>query len=290
MPTAAANGITLEYEIFGDHSDPAVLLIMGFTGQLTLWDADFCAALADAGHYVIRYDNRDVGLSTWLDDAGAPTLAELGSGAAEAPYSIADMADDAAGLLDALGIARAHIVGASMGGMIAQAFAIDHPERTLTLTSIMSTTGDPSVGQPHPEALGALLLAPPTSRDEAMDQGVVTWKAIGSPGYPFDEAQVRQRSAEAFERAFHPAGHVRQMAAIVTQPDRTPALASVSAPTLVIHGEDDPLVDPSGGRAAADAIPGATLLLVPGMGHDMPPALADRFVAELTAHFATAEP
>jgi pimeloyl-ACP methyl ester carboxylesterase len=123
-----------------------------------------------------------------------------------------------------------------------------------------------------------------------MDQGVVTWKAIGSPGYPFDEAQVRQRSAEAFERAFHPAGHVRQMAAIVTQPDRTPALASVSAPTLVIHGEDDPLVDPSGGRAAADAIPGATLLLVPGMGHDMPPALADRFVAELTAHFATAEP
>jgi len=290
MPTAAANGITLEYETFGDHGDPAVLLIMGFTGQLTLWDADFCAALADTGHFVIRYDNRDVGLSTWLDDAGTPTLAELGSGAAEAPYSIADMADDAAGLLDALGIARAHIVGASMGGMIAQAFAIDHPEPTLTLTSIMSTTGDPSVGQPHPEALGALLQAPPASRDEAMDQGAVTWRAIGSPGYPFDEAQVRQRSAEAFDRAFHPAGHVRQMAAIVTQPDRTPALASVSVPTLVIHGEDDPLVDPSGGRATADAIPGATLLLVPGMGHDMPPALADRFVAELTAHFATAEP
>jgi pimeloyl-ACP methyl ester carboxylesterase len=290
MPTAAANGMTLEYETFGDHSDPAVLLIMGFTGQLTLWDADFCAALADTGYFVIRYDNRDVGLSTWLDDAGAPTLAELGSGTAEAPYSIADMADDAAGLLDALGLARAHIVGASMGGMIAQAFAIGHPERTLTLTSIMSTTGDPSVGQPHPEALGALLQAPPTSRDEAMDQGAVTWKAIGSPGYPFDEAQVRQRSAEAFDRAFHPAGHVRQMAAIVTQPDRTPALASVSIQTLVIHGEDDPLVDPSGGRATADAIPGATLLLVPGMGHDMPPGLADRFVAELTAHFATAEP
>jgi len=286
MPTATANGITIEYETFGDPAAPPVLLIMGFAGQLTLWDPGFCADLADAGFYVIRYDNRDVGLSTWLDDTGEPDLLALLGGDASAPYSIADMAADAAGLLDALGLDAAHIVGVSMGGMIAQAFAIDHPARVRTLTSIMSSTGDPMVGQPDPDALAALVPAPPTSRQEAMDQGVVMWRTIGSPGFPFDEAMVRERAGAAYDRAFHPAGNSRQFAAIATQPDRTARLAAVTAPTLVIHGEADPLVDPSGGRATAAAIPGARLHLVPGMGHDMPQELSDPFVAELAAHFA----
>ncbi len=286
MPAASANGITIEYETFGDQADPPVLLIMGFGGQLTLWDPGFCAALAASGLYVIRYDNRDVGLSTWFDAAGEPELVQLLSGTATAPYSLGDMAADAAGLLDALGIPSAHIVGVSMGGMIAQTFALEFPGRTRTLTSIMSTTGDPTVGQPRPEALAALVPVPPISREEAMDQGAVMWRTIGSPGFPFDEPAVRERAGAAYDRAFHPAGNTRQLAAIVTQPDRTPALASVTAPTLVVHGEDDPLVDPSGGRATAAAVPGARLLLVPGMGHDLPPELTDRFVDELVAHVA----
>jgi pimeloyl-ACP methyl ester carboxylesterase len=286
MPAASANGITIEYETFGDTGAPPVLLIMGFSGQLTLWDPDFCADLAGAGFYVIRYDNRDVGLSTWFDDAGEPDLFELLAGTATAPYSIADMAADAAGLLDALGLASAHIVGVSMGGMIAQAFAIAYPARVRTLTSIMSTTGDPTVGQPDPDALTALVPAPPASREEAMDQGAVMWRTIGSPGFPFDEAMVRERAGAAYDRAFHPAGNSRQFAAIATQPDRTAALAAVTVPTLVIHGEADPLVNPSGGRATAAAIPGARLRLVPGMGHDMPEELSGEFVTELAAHFA----
>jgi len=286
MPAASAHGITIEYETIGDPGSPPVLLIMGFGCQLTMWDPVFCTTLADAGYYVIRYDNRDVGLSTWFDQAGQPNVVEILGGTATAPYSIADMAADAAGLLDALGLTSAHIVGVSMGGMIAQTFALDFPERTRTLTSIMSTTGDPTVGQPDAEALAALVPPPPTSRDEAMDQGAATWKVIGSPGFPFDEAAVRERAGALYDRAFHPAGNSRQLAAIITQPDRTAALASVIAPTLVIHGDADPLVNPSGGKATAAAIPNARLLLVPGMGHDMPPALTGEFVDELTSLFA----
>lgn len=286
MPPANANGITIEYETFGDPGAPPVLLIMGLGAQLTMWDEPFCKALVDAGLFVIRYDNRDVGRSTWFDEAGEPTLAELLGGTATPAYSMADLAADAAGLLDALGIESAHIVGASMGGMIAQTFAIAYPERTRTLVSIMSTTGDPSVGQPHPEALAALTAPVPTTRDEVMDQSVETWRIIGSPGFDFDEQGVRDRAGEAFDRAFHPAGTARQLAAIIFQPDRTPALAGVAVPALVIHGAADPLVDPSGGRATAEAIPGARLKLVPGMGHDLPPELTDEIVGELTKLFA----
>jgi pimeloyl-ACP methyl ester carboxylesterase len=288
MPAATTNGITIEYETFGDPADPPVLLIMGFGCQLTLWDEGFCRALAERGHYVVRYDNRDVGLSTWFDEAGEPGLLDLLSGTAAALYSLVDMADDGAGLLGALGCGPAHVVGVSMGGMIAQTFALEHPRRLRTLTSIMSTTGDPTVGQASPEALEALVPVPPVSREEAMDQGVAMWKTIGSPGFPFDEDAVRERAGGFYDRAFHPAGNTRQLAAIVTQPDRTAALGAVSAPTLVIHGADDPLVAVSGGEATAAAVPGARLLVVPGMGHDMPEALADRFVDELAAHFARA--
>ena len=285
MPAATANGITIEYETFGDPSSPPVLLIMGLGGQLTAWDPAFCNALADAGFYVIRYDNRDVGRSTWLDDAGAPDLAELLTGTATAAYSMSDMAADAAGLLDALGLASAHIVGASMGGMIAQTFAIAYPQRTLTLVSIMSTTGDTTVGQPSPEALAALTAPPPTTRDVVMEQAVKAWRLIGSPGFPFDEEAVRERAAADYDRGFHPSGTARQLAAIIFQPDRASALAGVGVPALVIHGEADPLVDPSGGKATAAAIPGARLKLIPGMGHDLPPELFGELVTELTGHF-----
>ena len=286
MTSATANGISIEYETFGDPGAPPVLLIMGLGCQLTAWDPDFCRALAAAGFFVIRYDNRDVGLSTWFDDAGDPDVGALLAGTASSPYAIADLAADAAGLLDALGITSAHIVGVSMGGMIAQTFAIDFPERTRTLVSIMSTTGDPTVGQPHPDALATLMVPPATSREEAIEQSVATWRVIGSTGFPFDEDRVREQAATDYERGFHPAGTARQLAAIVTQPDRTKELSVLDVPALVIHGEADTLVDPSGGQATAAAIPGATLNLVPGMGHDLPPERTDHLVAELAAHFS----
>jgi pimeloyl-ACP methyl ester carboxylesterase len=242
---------------------------------MTLWDSAFCAGLADAGFYVIRFDNRDVGLSTWFDGSDPTTLA----------YSLSDMAADAAGLLDALGIDSAHIVGASMGGMIAQTFAITYPGRTRTLTSIMSTTGDPDVGQPRPEALQALLAPPPTSRDEAVEMGVTLWKIIGSPGFPPREDEIRERTGAAYDRAFHPQGTARQVQAIMAQPDRTKDLGSLRMPTLVIHGADDPLVVPSGGKATAAAVPDATLKVIPGMGHSLPPELFDELIADLNKHF-----
>ena len=277
MTAISANGITIEYETFGDPGSPPVLLIMGFGAQLTMWDSRFCQALADAGYFVIRYDNRDVGLSTTFEDA------------TESPaYTLSDMAADGAGLLDALGIVTAHIVGASMGGMIAQTFAIEHPERTRTLVSIMSTTGNQTVGQPMPDALAALLAPPPTSRDGAIEAGLKAWRVIGSPGYTFDEDAVRERAGASYDRSFNPEGAARQLAAIMSQPDRTAALGKVKVPTLVIHGEADPLVTPSGGEATAAAIPGAKLKMVPGMGHDLPPDLQDEFVRDMSALFQKA--
>ncbi len=250
---------------------------MGLGAQLIAWDDEFVEGLARRGFYVIRYDNRDVGRSTWFDEAGVPDIAAIVDGEEPRPvYLLTDMADDAAGLLDALGIPSAHVLGASMGGMIAQSFAIQYPERVRTLVSVMSTTGDPSVGQPHPEVLGSLLAAPPTDRAAAIDQSAKMWSVIGSTGFPFHEERIRANAAAAYDRAFHPEGTARQMVAIVASPDRTPGLAKVSAPTLVIHGESDPLVDPSGGRATAEAIPGASLWTIPGMGHDLPPSSSKR--------------
>jgi pimeloyl-ACP methyl ester carboxylesterase len=283
---AKSNGIDIEYDIHGEETDPPLLLIMGLSAQMTMWRDDFVRELAQRGFRVIRFDNRDIGLSSFIDEAGVPDIAiALATGQLPAAaYTLDDMADDAAGLLDALGIDRAHIVGASMGGMIAQTFAIRHPQRTISLCSIMSTTGNPGVGQADPTLVGDLFMAkPPTNAEEAEEAGVQATKLIGSPGYPVDEQQVREYARAAFERSFHPAGVARQMLAIVHQPDRTEALAKVTAPSLVIHGDADPLVTPSGGQATAAAIPGAELWVQSGVGHDLPPALyaetADRIAA-----------
>jgi pimeloyl-ACP methyl ester carboxylesterase len=248
-----------------------MLLIIGFRTQLIGWDEAFCQQLADRGFHVIRYDNRDVGLSSKLEGGPRPDLkAALGGDFSSVSYGLEDMAKDAVGLLDALGIGAAHIAGASMGGMIAQLVAILFPERTLSLCSIMSSTGDRSVGQPAPGAMQQLLLPTPESREKAIEAWVNAWRIIGSTGYPFDEAALRLEAGRAYDRCFYPPGVARQMLAILSQKDRTPALAGVTAPTLVIHGEVDPLVTPSGGEATARAVPGAKLLMIPGMGHDLP--------------------
>jgi pimeloyl-ACP methyl ester carboxylesterase len=284
MPSVAANGINIEYTTTGDPDHPPLLLVMGLGAQLIAWDDEFVEALARRGFYVIRYDNRDVGRSTWFDDAGVPDIAAIVGGEEPVPiYLLADMASDAAGLLDALGIPTAHVLGASMGGMIVQSLAIQYPDRVRTLVSIMSTTGDPSVGQPHPEVLATLLAAPPTDREGAIDQSVKMWSVIGSSGFPFHEERIRAKAAAAYDRGFHPDGTARQTVAVLASPDRTSDLAQVTAPALVIHGESDPLVDLSGGRATAEAIPGASLWTIPGMGHDLPLELFEEIADRVAA-------
>jgi pimeloyl-ACP methyl ester carboxylesterase len=284
MPSAAVNRITIEYETTGDPAHPALLLIAGLGGQLTAWDERFVAALVAKGFYVVRHDNRDVGRSTWFDEAGAPDPLVALAGNAQAAYSLADMADDAAGLLEALGVECAHVLGVSMGGMIAQTLALRHPGRVQTLTSIMSTTGDPAVGQPHPEAVAALLALAATDRETAVETAVQTWRVIGSPGFPFHEDRVRVDARVDNDRAFHPDGTVRQLVAILSSPDRTPDLKALDLPTLVIHGDSDPLVDPTGGSATAAAIPGATLWMIEGMGHQVPPELFGEIADRVAAH------
>jgi pimeloyl-ACP methyl ester carboxylesterase len=284
MPTANANGITIEYETAGDPENPPLLLIMGLGGQLVAWDDGLVATFADRGFHVVRYDNRDVGRSTWFDEAGVPDLGAALAGDPKPTYVLSDMADDAAGLLGSLGFDSAHVLGVSMGGMIAQSLVIGHPDRVRSLTSIMSTTGDPSVGQPHPEALAALLVPPPDNRDAAIEAAVKMWRVIGSPGFTFREDRIREQAATAYDRGFHPVGTTRQLVGIMASPDRTATLGSIGAPTLVVHGESDILVDPSGGRATAAAVPGAELWTVPGMGHDLPMELWDQLADRVAAH------
>jgi len=284
MPNVHANGIDVEFEEFGDPSNPTLLLVMGLGAQMIVWDEGFCQLLADRGFHVIRYDNRDVGLSTKFDDAPAPDLAAaMGGDGSSAAYLLADMADDGIGLLDALGIEKAHIVGASMGGMIVQEMAIRHPEKVLSLCSIMSTTGDRAVGQPTPEAMAALMAPPPQTRDEALDLAVKAQKVIGGT-FPVDEAKVRERAGRSYDRMVNPMGMARQLVAIMASPDRTPKLQQLDVPTLVIHGVVDPLVTPSGGEATAKAIPGAELLMLEGMGHDTPEQLWPQIVDAIVAN------
>jgi pimeloyl-ACP methyl ester carboxylesterase len=294
MAQLKSNGLSFEYETFGDRGARPLLLVMGLGAQMILWDEDFCRALADSGHWVVRFDNRDVGLSAKLDAAGTPNVLDLmqkvTSGAKpEVPYSLDDMADDTAGVIGALGLESAHVVGASMGGMIAQTLAYRHPQRVRSLTSIMSSTGDPSLPPAKPEAMAVLLAPPPTTRDAAIEAQVKTWRAIGSPGFPFDEAYVRARGARVYDRCFNPAGTARQLAAILTHGSRRARLAGVRAPTLVIHGEADPLVPVEGGRDTAAAIPGAELLTIEGMGHDLPQGAWPRIVAAISAHTERAD-
>ena len=279
-----ANGLELEYETFGDPTDPPLVLIMGLSAQMTAWPEGFCNLLAEQGYHVIRFDNRDIGLSTYLDDLPPTDLAAvLGGDFSTAPYRLSDFANDTAGLLDALNIRSAHIVGASMGGMIAQQLVIDHPDRVRSLCSIMSTTGDRTVGQGSEAAMAVLLRPAAKDRETAIANGISGARVIGSPGYPATGEELLAKTTAAYDRAFHPAGALRQTAAVVSSPDRTEGLHKVTVPTVVIHGADDPLVNVSGGEATATAIPGASLLIIPGMGHDLPTALwstvADAIVA-----------
>jgi pimeloyl-ACP methyl ester carboxylesterase len=294
MARVRANGIEIEYDSFGPASGRPLLLIMGLGGQMIMWDEGFCEALAERGHYVVRFDNRDVGLSTKFGHAGVPNVMELmmqtASGRAPSvPYTLDDMADDAAGLLDALGLETAHVCGASMGGMIAQTLAIRHGSRLRSLTSIMSSTGDPSLPQAKPEAMAVLMAPPPSDRAGSLDAAVRTWRTIGSPGFPFDEAKIRERAGRLYDRAFYPEGTARQLAAILAHGSRAERLRSVTAPTLVIHGADDPLVPLAGGQHTAECIPGAELLVIAGMGHDLPDGAWPTLVGAISEHTAKAE-
>lgn len=287
MATVKANGIELEYDVLGSPADPAILLIMGLGAQLTDWPREFCEQLAGRGFRVILFDNRDSGLSGGRDEAGLPDIvALLGGDARTVPYRLADMAADAAGLLDALDVDRAHLVGVSMGGMIAQQLTLDFPERVRSLCSIMSTTGDRSVGRPTPEAAAVLTRPAAPTREDAIANAVTVSRTIGSPGFPADPDEVRRRATAKVDRAYRPAGTARQYAAILASPDRTTRLRDVAVPAVVIHGAEDPLIDVSGGRATAAAIPGAELLVLPGMGHDLPVAAWPQILdaIERTAH------
>lgn len=291
MTAITANGITIEVESYGDKSNPAILLVMGLGAQLTLWPIELVDALVARGFFVIRYDNRDVGLSQKFDAAGVPDMgaiigALMGGQKPSIAYTLEDMAADGIGVLNALGVDKAHIVGASMGGMIAQLIAIEHPARVRTLTSIMSTTGNPGLPPAKPEAM-AVLTSRPTDADAdtLVDFGVNAARIIGSPGYPAKEERLRTRVRSDLERSFSPFGTMRQMAAVVANGDRRARLASVTAPTLVIHGEADPLVPLEGGQDTAASIAGADLLTIPGMGHDLPLELVET-IADAVAGIA----
>jgi pimeloyl-ACP methyl ester carboxylesterase len=263
--------VRLCYESRGSEDDPALLLIMGLGFQLIAWPDGLIDGLVARGYRVIRFDNRDAGRSTHLVDRGSPTRWELITRRIRNPsYTLEDMAGDAIGLLDCLGIERAHVVGASMGGMIAQAVAAIAPDRVLSLTSIMSMTGARWTGQPSVRLLPYLLVPPPADRDAYIAQTTGVLRRIRSPGFPADEAASREVAEMTFDRGIAPGGFGRQLGAIVASGDRTRALARITSPTLVIHGTKDRLVAPSGGRATAKAIPGAELELIEGMGHDMP--------------------
>jgi pimeloyl-ACP methyl ester carboxylesterase len=271
--------IDLCYRTYGDPADEPMLLLMGLASPLIWWDPTFCSMLAERGYYVITPDNRDVGLSTKLP--GRVTRRMLVRAYAGLPvhaaYSMSDMARDELALLDQLGIRSAHVVGVSMGGMIAQTMAVEHQERVRSLTSIMSTTGRRLVGWQHPRLLPALLRPLRPGRDAYADDSVMMWKLIGSPGYPRPEQDTRDVAYQTYDRGICPSGALRQMVAILTQPNRERRLHDVSVPTLVIHGLADRMVHVSGGRATAAAVPGAELLLVDGMGHDLPPELFGTF-------------
>lgn len=273
-----ATGMEIAYYRLGNADAAAVLLIMGVAAQSIHWPDDFCSALVERGLQVILFDNRDAGHSTHMTGAPPPDLpGALAGDLRSVSYTLSDMAADALGLLDALGIERAHLVGASMGGQIAQTMAIQHPDRILSLTSMMSTTGNPAVGQPSKEALRELFSgAPAVTRNEVIEQTLRAVRVVGSPEFPSNPEEIAARAGRAYDRSYDPIGSARQAIATIAAGDRTEHLRSLRVPALVIHGLADRMCDASGGRATADAIPGAELVLIEGMGHDLPRGLRSR--------------
>jgi pimeloyl-ACP methyl ester carboxylesterase len=278
MPRAKSASAELEYEIFGAESAPAVLLINGLGSQMTRWPHVFCEKLAARGYRVIRFDNRDVGKSTWFKPGDS--------------YTLSDMAADAVAVLDAAGVAKAHVAGVSMGGMISQLVAIEHPERVLSLTSIMSATGARGTMDPAPGAGAVLNAAAPDPKldfEAFVAHGMKNARIIDSPAYPWDDAALRERVIAEYERAYTPTASQRQMAAIRADGDRTERLSKLDVPTVVLHGADDPLIQVVGGEATAKAVPGAELRIIPGMGHNLPPALYDTVIDAILAAAARAK-
>lgn len=280
--------IDIAYERLGEPNAPPVLLIMGLGAQLIAWPDGFCDELLQRRLQLIRFDNRDAGESTHF--SGVPNFAAaLAGDYTSAAYTLSEMAADSVGLLDALGVDSAHLVGASMGGCIAQTIAIEHPQRVLSLTSIMSTTGNPSVGQPHPEAGRLFAGGQPTTRAEVVERAIEASRIVGSPGFPRDLELVAERAGREFDRSFDPPALVRQAVAVLTSGDRTERLREVRVPTLVVHGSADKLWDVSGGHATAAAVPGAELLVIDGMGHDLPRAVWPQLATRIAAVVACVE-
>ena len=286
---AKANGIELAYQEVGDPDGEPLILIMGLAVQMLGWEEGFCSMLADRGFRVVRFDNRDIGHSTLIKEAGMPSRYDMFSGrCSTAAYLLSDMADDTFGLMDALGIDAAHVVGASMGGMIGQTMAIEHPERVRSLVSMMSTTGNRWIGSPSLKAWGVLLNRYPRSREEYVARVKRTLTVLGSPGYPPDEERTAELAGAMYDRGHNTAGIIRQMHAISASGDRTAQLRNLRVPTAVLHGGSDPLARPAAGRATAKAIPGASLRIFEGMGHDLPEELWPDFVEEIAANAARA--
>ena len=284
MPNATANGIQIEYDTFGDRSSPPLLLIMGLSAQMIHWEEEFCKQLVEKGLFVIRFDNRDAGLSTKFEKTGIPDIMAAMRGETFQPaYGLDDMADDAVGLLDALGIKRAHICGVSMGAMITQVIGYRHPSRVLTLIPIMGSTGNPKLTRAKPEVMEMLITPAPEEREAYIENSVIMWKFFWG-SLDFDEDLVRKRAAETYDRAFYPEGILRQHAAIISNGNRKDRLASITAPTLVIHGSEDPLLPVDHGKDTAEAIPGAELLVVEGMGHCLPKAAWPQIVEAIANH------
>ncbi len=287
---APANGIELCYQEMGDPDGHPLILVMGLATQMIAWDQEFCSLLADRGYRVVRFDNRDIGRSTKISAAGVPPKVDMLLGRkGSAAYVLRDMADDVVGLMDHLDFDTAHVVGASMGGMIAQTLAIQHQKRLRSMVSIMSTTGNRRAGQPSLKVYGVLLGNPPMSREQVVDRSIKTFRAIGSPGFPFEEDHIRELAELSYDRGHSAAGVARQLHAITASGDRTKSLHGVQIPCAVIHGTRDPLVKPSGGKATARAIPGARLMMVDGMGHDLPRDLWPTFAEAIATNAIRAD-
>lgn len=285
-----ANGIEIAYETFGERGNPPLVLVMGLGTQMLAWPDEFCEGLAARGHYVVRFDNRDVGASTHLRGVRAPNVARIVARRAVPPYTLDDMADDALGLVDALALGPVHLVGASLGGFIAQTVAIRRPEAVRSLTLIMTSTGSRRVGQAHPTLIRRLLARPVvSSREAAMDAVVETFRVIGSKDFALDEERLRDLAGRSYDRAYDPGGYRRQLAAVVAQPDRSEELRALDVPALVLHGLHDRLVAPSGGIAVARKLRGARFIGFSGMGHDMPRPLWPDFIQHISDLVARAE-